>query len=70
MGLRKILGKTMKKPPMVMIASATFEQWKDKPAEDIQTFVKEMIEQIGKVILTMGILILNSRSFSKSSRGL
>ena len=48
MGLTNLLKKTVKKAPKVMVAAATFEKWEDKPAEEIEKFVKDMIEQVGK----------------------
>lgn len=48
MGIAKMIGKSIKKKPKVMVAVATFEKWEEKPAEDIEKFVKDMIEQVKK----------------------
>ena len=46
MGLTKLMRKTALKPKPVFIAEATFEKWEAKPAEDVETFTKDMIAKI------------------------
>jgi hypothetical protein len=48
MGITKMIGKSVKKKPKVMVAAATFEKWEKKPAEDVAEFVNGMIEQVKK----------------------
>ena len=48
MGIGKLLNKTVKKLPKVMIVAATFEKWEEKEPEAIEQFVKDMIAQVKK----------------------